>query len=37
MYDKTGTKYRKGKGFSVFADGKEIYKGTELKPIKVKM
>jgi hypothetical protein len=37
MYDKTGTKYRKGKGFFVFVDGKEIYKGTELKPIKIKM
>ncbi|MGM9475755.1 MGH1-like glycoside hydrolase domain-containing protein [Pedobacter sp. GSP4] len=37
LWDKTGKKYNKGKGLLVFADGKEIYKGKDLKPFKVKM
>lgn len=37
LWDKTGKKYSKGKGFLVFADGKEIYKGKDLKAVKVKM
>ncbi|MDQ0966074.1 hypothetical protein QFZ20_001477 [Flavobacterium sp. W4I14] len=37
LWDKTGKKYNKGKGLLVFADGKEIYKGKDLKPLKVQM
>lgn len=37
LWDKTGKKYNKGKGLLVFADGKEIYKGRDLKPLKVQM
>jgi hypothetical protein len=36
-WDKDGTKYGKGKGLFVFADGKEIYKGKKLKKFKVNM
>lgn len=37
LWDKTGTKYKRGKGLLVFVDGEEIYKGRDLKPLKVKM
>ncbi|KQR70974.1 glycosyl hydrolase family 65 protein [Pedobacter sp. Leaf176] len=37
IWDKTGDKYKKGKGFFIYADGKEIYKGKDLKPLKVKL
>jgi len=37
LWDKTGKKYNKGKGLLVFADGKEIYKAKDLKPLKVQM
>ena len=37
LYDKDGTKYNKGKGFRIYADGKEIYKGSKLKHLKVRM
>jgi len=37
LWDKTGNKYQKGKGFLVFADGKMIFKGKDLKPLKVVM
>jgi hypothetical protein len=37
LWDKTGKKYNKGKGLLVFVDGKEIYKGKDLKPLKVKI
>lgn len=37
LWDKTGKKYNKGKGLLVFVDGKEIYKGKDLKPLKIKM
>lgn len=37
LWDKTGTKYNRGKGLLVFVDGKEIYKGKDLKPLKAKM
>ena len=37
LYDKTGKKYGKGKGFRIYANGKEIYKGNELKHVLVKM
>ncbi|WP_432713657.1 MGH1-like glycoside hydrolase domain-containing protein [Pedobacter sp.] len=34
-WDKTGKKYNKGKGLRIYADGKEIYQGQKLKPVKV--
>lgn len=37
LWDKTGKKYNKGKGLLVFVDGKQIYKGKDLKPLKVQM
>ncbi|MFC4211021.1 glycosyl hydrolase family 65 protein [Pedobacter lithocola] len=37
LWDKTGTKYNKGKGFFIYADGKEIYKGKNFKPVKVNL
>jgi len=37
IWDKTGDKYKKGKGFYIYADGKEIYNGKNLKPVKVKL
>lgn len=37
LWDKTGTKYNKGKGLRIFADGKEIYKSAKLKPAVVKL
>jgi hypothetical protein len=36
VYDKTGLKYKMGKGFRVFANGKQIFSG-ELKHIKIKI
>ncbi|WP_345950629.1 glycosyl hydrolase family 65 protein [Mucilaginibacter sp. PAMB04274] len=36
-WDKTGEKYHQGKGFFVYADGKEISKSSELKHIVVKL
>ncbi|WP_316847414.1 MGH1-like glycoside hydrolase domain-containing protein [Pedobacter psychrodurus] len=37
LWDKTGKKYNRGKGLLIFMDGKEIYKGKDLKPLKVEM
>lgn len=37
QWDKTGKHYGKGKGFRVFADGKELMVSTKLKDISVKM
>ncbi|WP_207422513.1 MGH1-like glycoside hydrolase domain-containing protein [Desertivirga brevis] len=37
LWDKTGEKYGKGKGFRVFADGKEIAKSNQLEKIKAKI
>lgn len=37
LWDKTGKRFKKGKGFRIFADGKEIYKGKKLKAVKVKL
>lgn len=37
LWDKTGTKYNRGKGLLVFVDGKEIYKGRDLKPLNVRV
>lgn len=33
LWDKTGKKYGKGKGFKVFADGKQIISADSLKPV----
>jgi len=37
LWDKDGTKYGKGKGFRVLADGKEIAKSNKLKKIKTRI
>lgn len=36
-WDKNGRKYGKGSGLAVLADGKLLYRGKELKPVKIKM
>lgn len=33
LWDKTGSKYHKGAGFFVYADGKQVYHGSQLKHI----
>jgi hypothetical protein len=37
LWDKNGKKYGKGTGFIIYANGKEIYKGKELKHVMAKM
>ncbi|WP_141217339.1 glycosyl hydrolase family 65 protein [Siphonobacter sp. BAB-5385] len=37
LWDKTGKKYGKGKGFRVWADGKEVYHGKQLKAIQTRL
>ena len=37
LWDKTGHKYGKGRGFQIYADGKVIFQGKELKHVLVKM
>ncbi|WP_375379497.1 glycosyl hydrolase family 65 protein [Hymenobacter volaticus] len=37
LWDKTGTKYNKGQGLRIFADGQEIYHGKELKKVTAKL
>ena len=37
IWDKTGRKYGKGKGFRIFADGKQIYHSRKLAPAKAKL
>lgn len=37
LYDKNGRKYSKGKGFFIYADGKELHKESELKHVLVKL
>jgi hypothetical protein len=37
IWDKDGSKYGKGKGFRIYADGKEIYKGKKLKAVTAKL
>ena len=37
QWDKTGKKYGKGAGFTVFADGKKLYSGKDLKPVKTQL
>lgn len=32
LWDKTGNKYHKGRGLRIYADGKEIYQSSKLKP-----
>ena len=37
LWDKTGKKYGKGKGFRVYSDGVEVYQGSSLKPVQCKL
>ena len=37
LWDKTGNKYNKGKGFQIYVDGKLLHKMNSLKPVKVAM
>ncbi len=37
LWDKDGSKYGKGRGLRIYADGKEIYKGKKLKPVTAKL
>jgi hypothetical protein len=37
LWDKTGKKYNRGKGLLVFLNGKVVYKGKDLTPLKVAM
>lgn len=37
IWDKTGKKYNKGKGFIILADGKEIHHSKTIKPVKVQL
>lgn len=37
LWDKTGKKYGRGKGFIIYADGKQLYKGKKLQPLKTKL
>jgi hypothetical protein len=37
LWDKTGTKYHKGKGFIIYADGKVIMRSTQLKRVLAKL
>lgn len=37
LWDEAGTHYKKGKGLSVYADGKMIYRGNALKHVLIKM
>lgn len=37
LWDKNGSKYGKGKGFSIYANGKAIYKGKELTHVMAKV
>lgn len=37
VWDKTGKKYNKGKGFLIYVDGKQIYQAKELKPVRIPM
>ena len=36
LWDKTGAKYKKGKGLHIYADGKEVYLANNLKPAVIK-
>lgn len=37
MWDKTGERYKQGKGFRIYADGKQIAKFNKLKPVHIKL
>ena len=37
FYDKTGNRYRRGKGFFIYANGRQVYQGNAIKRVIVKM
>lgn len=37
VWDKTGKKYNKGKGFIIYVDGKQIHQNKDLKPVKINL
>jgi hypothetical protein len=37
IWDQTGKKYNRGKGFLIFVNGKKIYHGTQLKPVTLEL
>ncbi|UKT65398.1 MGH1-like glycoside hydrolase domain-containing protein [Pedobacter mucosus] len=37
LWDKTGKKYNKGKGFYIYVDGKVVHQSKDFKPVKVEM
>ena len=37
LWDRTGDRYKRGKGFMVFADGQQIAQQSELTPLRVKL
>jgi hypothetical protein len=37
LYDKTGSRYHKGQGFRLFADGKEIARAEKLEKLTAKL
>jgi hypothetical protein len=37
LWDKTGKKYKQGAGLQIIIDGKKVYQGAKLKPLKLKM
>ena len=37
VWDKSGTKYQKGKGLLILVDGKRVYSGSELKHVKISL
>lgn len=37
FYDKTGSRYKKGKGFFIYADGKQVYHGNKIERVLVNL
>jgi hypothetical protein len=37
LWDKDGSRYNRGKGFFIYANGKKIYQDKELKPVRTKL
>jgi hypothetical protein len=37
LWDKDGSRYNKGKGFKIYADGQQIYSGNKLEHITAKL
>jgi hypothetical protein len=37
LWDKDGSRYKRGKGLKIYVDGKKIYSGNELKHITAKL